>query len=232
MALWALTKNRIIDQIETILRRLTNKETPTYQERKTIEDAINAAIIDLCLDNSISRWRFIQSDETATTTNGTQYADLDANIFNIVSGTVRIEDKDVNLYPAELEFIYSSDPGRDDTGQPVWYAIDSSDDPETIRMVFKPIPDAAYTVAFVAETIPDENSISSFPSWTHACLKDKATENALRDLGLFNESMPFKMSYEKRKNDNKSSQGLDTPRHIRRASGVSIYRGLESRLPN
>lgn len=232
MALWSLTKQEVTNRIETILRRLTGKETPTYQEKKTISDAFNAAIIDLCLDSSISRWRFIQSDKTAATTNGTQYVDLDANIFNIVSGTVRIEAEDVNLHPAELEFIYSSDPGRDDNDQPVWYAIDSSDDPETIRMVFKPIPDAAYTVAFVAETIPDEDSISSFPSWTHACLKDKATENALRDLGLFNESIPFNRSYEKRKQDNKASQGLDTPRHIRRASGTSIYRGLESRLPD
>ena len=85
MALWALTKQEIIDRIETILRRLTDRETPTYQEKKTIEDAINAAIIDLCLDRGISRWRFIQADATVATTAGTQYADLDAKIFNIVT---------------------------------------------------------------------------------------------------------------------------------------------------
>lgn len=144
---------------------------------------------------------------------------------------MRIEAEDANLYPATLEFIYASDPGRDDNGQPIWYALDSSSDPETIRMVFKPIPDAAYTVAFVAESIPDEDSISSFPTWIHACLKDKATENALRDLGLFEASVPFHAAYERRKADNKASQGLDCPQHIRRAHGVNIYRGLESRLP-
>jgi len=213
------------------LRRLTGRETVTYQEKKTISDGFNAAIIDLCLDRGISRWRFIQEDLTVDTAANTQYADLDANVFNIVTGTVRIEAEDVSLHSANLESIYTSDPGRDDTGLPEYYALDSSTDPETIRLVFKPTPDAVYTVAFVGESIPDEDSISSFPSWIHACLKDKATENALRDLGLFDASMAFRASYEKRKADNKAAQGFDSPRHIRRAHGTAVYRGLESRLP-
>lgn len=232
MAVWSLTKQEIINRIETILRRLTGQETPTYQEKKTISDAINAAIVDLCLDAGISRWRFIQTDKTATTVASQQYVDLDANVFNVVSGTVRIEAEDANLYPASLEFIYGSDPDRDDEDEPIWYAFDSSDDAETLRMVFKPIPDAVFTVSFVAEVIPDEDSISSFPSWVHSCLKDKATENALRDLGLFDASIPFKLSYKKRKDDNKASQGHDSPRHINRVGAPIICRGIQSRLPD
>ena len=99
-------------------------------------------------------------------------------------------------------------------------------------MRLKPIPDAVYTIAFIGESVPDEDSISTFPVWTHACLKDKATENALRDLGFFNESVPFQLSYKKRIQDNKASQGHDGPRHINRVGHVSAGRGIQSRLPD
>jgi len=231
VALWALTKAEVVNGIEVILRRLSGRETPTYYEKRVIENAFNTAIVDICLDAGVSRWRFIQADETVDLTGGTRYADLDADIFNVISDTVRITSEDVNLYPNTLEFIYSTDPDGDEEGLPRWYALDSSTDPETIRMVFKPIPDAAYTVSFVAETIPDEDSISSLPSWMHGLLKDKATENALRDLGYANASIPFNLSYRQRKQDNKASQGMDTPQHIRRVTNVRPSQGIESRIP-
>lgn len=231
MAIWSLSKAEVINGIEVIFRRLSGRENPTYQEKKTIENAFNAAIVDICLDAGVSRWRFIQADETVDLTGGVQYADLDANIFNVISGTVRIASENVNLYPATLEFIYSTDPNMDEEGPPRRYALDSSSDPETIRMVFKPIPNADYIVSFVAETIPDEDAISSLPAWMHGLLKDKATENALRDLGYANASIPFNLSYRQRKQDNKASQGSDAPQHIRRVTNVPSYRGIESRIP-
>jgi len=236
MAAWSLTKQEIIDSIENLLRRITGQESPSYKDRKTIDNAFNAALIDLCLDRGISHWRFIQTDDTEDTTANTAYVDLDENIFNIVSGTVRIEADDVTLDPMSIEYNYTQDPDQNWTGRPQFYAVDSSGDAETIRMRLKPIPDAVYTIAFVAESVPDEDSISSFPVWTHACLKDKATMNALLDLGVA-EQAPVTMaglnlSYEKRKQDNKTSQGLDIPRHINRP--YSVYRGgsLESRCPD
>lgn len=232
MALWALTKAEIISRIETILRRLTGRETPTYQERKTIEDAINAAIIDLCLDAGVSRWRFIQADCTVDTTANQSYADLDANIFNVITGTVRIESENATLSVTTLEHIYAGDPGVESTGRPIYYALDSTTDPETMRMRFWPQPDSSYTVSFVGESIPDEDSISSFPSWTHACLKDKATENALRDLGLFDASIAFKYSYEKRKQDAKASQGHDGPIYINRVGRRGYYQSPQDRKPD
>jgi len=230
-AAWALTKQELVDRIETLHRRLSGRESPTYQERKLIDDAINAAMHDICLDRGISRWRFIQADDTEATTADTAYVDLDENIFNVINGTVRIESESQVLSPMSLEYNYSSDPDQSDTGVPQYYCFDSSDDVEVMRMRLKPIPDAAYTISFVSESIPDEDSIASFPAWTHACLKDKATENALRDLGFFNEAMPFKQSYEKRKQNNKESQGHDTPIHINRV-GAQQKRGLQSRLPD
>lgn len=231
MALWSTTKANIENRIETILRRLTGQETVTHQEKKAIQDSINQAIIDVCMDSGISRWRFIQADNTATTVASQQYVDLTAGIFNVVSGTVRIEAENKTLQEASLEFIYMTDPDRDDENEPDYYAVDSSSDPESIRLVFKPIPDGVYTIDFVGESIPDEDSISSFPSWMHGCLKDKATENALRDLGLLVQAMAYKASYEKRKQDAKASQGYDGPRHIRKST-MTVFRGLQSRVPD
>ncbi len=236
MAIFALTTTEIKDGIETLLRNLTGRESPTYGERKIIGNSLNAAIVDLCLDRGVSKWRAIQADSTVDTTASTAYVDLDANIFNVISGTVRIEAENLTLSPMSIEYNYVTDPDQDDTGTPAFYAIDSSADPEQIRLRLKPIPNAVFTISFVSESIPDEDSIASFPSWTHACLKDKATLNTLRDLGLaerFPQTMAtFAVSYEKRKEDNKASQGLDIPRHINRPYKVRRSRGIQSRLPD
>jgi hypothetical protein len=232
MTVWSLTKSEITDGIEVLIRRLSGRETLTYLEKKILDNALNAAMQDLCLDRGISRWRFIQTSDTEDTTANTAYIDLDENIFNVINGTVRIEAENITLSPMSLEYNYSSDPDQNDTGMPQLYCLDSSGDAETMRMRLKPTPDAVFTISFVGESVPDKDSISSFPAWTHACLKDKATENALRDLGFFNESVPFARSYEKRKQDNKASQGTDTPIHINRVGYVSSGRGIQSRLPD
>jgi hypothetical protein len=232
MALWSLTKAEIISRIETILRRLTGQESCTHQEKLLIADAFNAALIDMCMDRGISRWRFIQSDETEDTTSGTAYIDLNANVFNVVSGTVRIEAENATLQAKSLEAIYSGDPGIEATGRPIYYALDSTTDAETMRLRLWPEPDATYTIAYVGESIPDEDSISSFPSWTHACLKDKATANALRDLGLLDQSRIFEASYETRKQNAKANEGHDGPRYINRIGQVSRHRSAHDRLPS
>jgi hypothetical protein len=229
MATFSLTLAEIQNRIENLLRRLTGSEKISYQDKKTINDAINAAMIDICLDVGIAQWRFIQANDTEDTTSGTAYVDLDENIFNVVSGTVRIASEDVTLNPASLEYIRSIDPDADETGVPEVYALVQSADAETLRMEFYPIPNGTYTVAFTAEVIPDEDSISTFPAWMHACLKDKATANALRDLGL--PYIDFERSYKDRKQQNKAHQGHDVPMHINRRRPMARYRPLESRIP-
>lgn len=236
MAAWSLTKQEIVDGIENLLRRLTGKESPSYQDRKTIDNAFNAALTDLCMDKGISHWRFLQAADTEDTVAATAYVDLDENIFNVISGTVRIEADNVTLSPMSIEYNYSQDPDQNDTGRPELYALSSSTDAETMRMILKPIPDAVYTISFMGESVPDEDSISSFPVWTHACLKDKATINALIDLGMADRAAitiaALVDSYEKRKQNNKASQGHDIPRHINRPFSVHHGGSLESRCPD
>jgi hypothetical protein len=230
IAVWSLTKAEIQNNIETLVRRLSGQENLSYQERQSTSDAINAAMMDICLDYGISRWRFMQSDVTATTTASTSYVDLDENVFNVISGTVRIESEDRTLSAWDLEAIYQADPEGDETGVPQRYALDSSGTANTMRMQFWPIPNAAYTVSFVAETIMDEDSVSSFPSWLHAALKDRATQLALRDLGFFQQSMIYAASYQERLKMAKASQGSDAPMAIRRV-GTIIKDNIQSRCP-
>jgi hypothetical protein len=201
-----------------------------YQEKKLISDAINAAMVDIITDYSVTRWQFNTSDYTVATTANTSYVDLTAAVFKVVTGTPRIEADDVTLQLVSLEQIRQMDPGDDQTGRPDYYAIDSSGTAGTIRLELWPIPDAAYTIDYTAEIIMDEDSTTTFPNWLHAALKDKSTENALRDLGLFGEALQFKLSYEERLKHAKGSQGHDAPIAVPRRR--IIYRSnIQSRLP-
>lgn len=185
---------------------------------------------DICLDRGISRWRFLQTADTEATTAGTAYVDLDENVFNVISGTVRIPDENVTLEVASIEYIYSTDPDQDEQNRPQYYAFDSSGDPETIRLIFKPIPDAVYTIHFIAESIVDEDGISSFPAWMHGMVIDLATSIALRRLGLGDPEY-YKSKYKERKQNAKSSQGHDGPMHISRVNIIPPEFPIQSRTP-
>lgn len=231
MGVWVQTKAGIINHIETLVRRLTEQESLSYMEKIIVSDAINAAMIDICMDYGVSRWRWLQEDVTVDTVGSQAYVDVDADIFNIISGTVRITAEDWTLSPFDLEVIYSADPGADVVDKPRMYALDSSSDPETIRLQLWPTPNGVYTIAFVAEKIVDEDAVSSFPSYLHAGLQDKATEVALRNLGMAVAALPFERSYEKRKNMAKASQGNDTPRYVNRFGGFVPDNRIQSRTP-
>ena len=207
---------------------MSNQENLTYQEKLITSDAINAAMVDICMDYGISRWRFLQAADTEDTTAGTSYVDLDENIFNIISGTVRIAAENVTLSVWDLEAIYQVDPDADQTGVPKMYALDSSGTAGIIRMQLWPIPNNIYTVAFVAEKIMDEDSVSSFPPWLHTALKDRSMQLALRDLGFFQEAVVYGFSYQERLKMAKDSQGTDAPMVIGRA-GAIIRDTLQSR---
>ena len=227
MAVWSQTKAKIQTKIITLFRRLAGT-SPTGNEKTIISDAINEALQKACLDSGVSRWRFIQSDCTATTTSGTEYVDLDENVFNVISGTVRIEGDSANLYESELEALYSSDPGRESTGRPLYYAVDASSDAETIRLRLSPIPDDAYTLDFVAETLIDEDSVSSFPAWMHSMIIDLATSISLKRLALGDPEYYY-AKYKEARADAKASQGTDGPQHVRRVHTIYVG-GLESRI--
>lgn len=228
MAVFSQTVAKVKTKIEVLVRRLSGKTNLTYDERQIVSDAINEAMQEICIDRGISRWRFLQTADTEDTTASTAYVDLDENIFNVISGTVRIASEDKILQVASLEYIYSTDPDQDDESCPDYYAFDSSGDPETIRLIFKPIPDAVYTISFIAESIVDEDSISSFPAWMHGAIIDLSTSIALRRLGLGDPSF-YEQQYNKRRQNAKASQGHDGAMHINRVNTIPPEYPLQSR---
>ena len=230
MAIWSQTAAKIKVKIEVLARRLSGVNL-TYDERQIVSDAINEALQQICIDRGVSRWRFLQTADTEDTTASTAYVDLDENIFNVISGTVRIASEDKNLDVASLEYIYSTDPDQDEKGCPRYYAFDNSTDPETIRLIFKPSPDAAYTISFIAESIVDEDGVASFPAWIHGMLTDLSTSIALRRLGLGDPDY-YKREYKERRQDAKASQGHDGPQYVNRVNYLPPEYPLQSRTPS
>ncbi len=228
MAIWSQEVADIKVKIEVLVRRLSGKTNLTYDERQIVSDAINEAMQDICIDRGISRWRFLQTADTEDTTAGTAYVDLDENIFNVISGTVRIASEGKTLSVASIEYIYSTDPKQDSQSCPDYYAFDSSGTPETIRLIFKPIPNAVYTISFIAESIVDEDGISSFPAWMHGAIIDLSTSIALRRLGLGDPAF-YKNEYRERKQNAKESQGGDSAQHINRVNTIPPEYPLQNR---
>jgi hypothetical protein len=229
MAIWSQTHAKIKIKIEVLARRLSGQNL-TYDERQIVSDAINEALQQICVDRGVSRWRFLQTADTEDTTASTAYVDLDENIYNVISGTVRIASEDKTLEVASIEHIYSTDPDQDDESCPDYYAFDNSTDPETIRLIFKPIPDAVYTISFIAESIVDEDAVTSFPAWMHGMVIDLATSIALRRLALGDPEYYYR-KYRERRNDAKESQGHDGPQYINRVNYPPPDLPLQSRTP-
>ena len=228
MAVWSLTKAKMADRIETLYKKYTGGSVITYYERRCIDDAINAALQDVCLDYSVSRWRFLTEEVSATASSGVAYVDLTENIYNVISGTVRITSEDATLSEVSLEWLNGVDPDRSSSGAPSSYVLASSGTAGQIRMLLYPTPDSAYTITFNSELLIDEDEATAFPPWMHACLLDKCKDNALRDLGYGNEAMIFERYYEKRLANAKAANESDGPQSVARVT-VSTNRNLQSR---
>lgn len=228
MAAWTTTKENITNGIEVYVRRLTDQEKLSFLEKKVVSDSINEAMQAICIDYGISRWRFRTSNQTVDTTAGQNYVDLTADVFNIVSGTVRIVAENSTLAPWDIEAIYSADPDGDQTGRPQMYALDSSGTANIIRLLLWPEPDAVFTISYTAELMVDEDNVSSFPPWMHTALKAKSFQLALEDLGMAEEGFAFERRYDTALAQNKASQGNDGPQAVRRVQ-VIYHSNFQSR---
>lgn len=202
-----------------LVRRLSGKEVITYLEHTAIDNAISAAIIDIQTDIGSPNWKFNRQSLTATVTSGTNYIDLPTNVTNVVSGTVILDSDDTIFSTTDLEGFKQLD--DEETGSPYIYCLDANG-ATNIRMYLYPIPDANDTIRYVAETVSNTDAATDIPTWMHALLKDKATENALRDLGFPVQWQPFAQSYNLRCKQYKEHQSDNTPSYIGRSGGASF----------
>jgi hypothetical protein len=214
MAVWDRTKAELQRHIETSVRSARgNVAIITAEDRFSIFGAINEAIIDMSLERGIDIPKPILSDTSVDTVANQNYVDLAAGVIQVMDGTVRIEAEDQILSPMSISAFYAIDPGEDVTASfPTRYAIDTNGS-GNMRLLLRDTPDSVKTIDFKAQTMPDEDSISSFPGWYHGMLRSLATSIALESLGL--PVGTHQQRYNERlKNIREKQRGRDGPEHL------------------
>jgi len=215
-AIWSRTKSELQRLIESSVRSgRKNVATLTANDRFTIFNAINEAIVDIAIERGIDAPTPIVTDTTATTTASTNYVDLDSAVIGVKDGTVRIvaHDQILSRFEGAMESFYAGDPGEDvSSSWPRWYCLGTNGS-GAFRMFFRNIPDAAYTINLNVETMPDEDSVSSFPGWYHGALRSLATSIALENLGLPIGTHQQRYA-DRMKNIANKARGYDGPIHI------------------
>jgi len=215
MAVWSRTKNSLQRSIEVKVRALRGRALVTGDERFIIFGAINEAIIDLSIERGLDAPKVITTDTTVDTVADQNYVDLGSSVVQVIDGTVRIVAEDIILsyFTGGISDFYRFDPGEDFSSTfPTYYAMDT-DGSGTMRMLLRGIPDAVYTIALKVESIPDEDSISTFPGWYHPALRSLSTAIALENLGLDGRADQGRYA-ERLKNIREKMRGRSGPIHI------------------
>lgn len=215
MAAWVRDKNELQRSIEVKVRAMRGRALVTGDERFTIFGAINEAIIDLSIERGLDAPKVITTDTTVDTVADQNYVDLGSSVIQVVDKTVRIVAEKIILtyFKGAISDFYRFDPGEDFSSTfPTYYAMDT-DGSGTMRMLLRPTPDAIYTIALKIESIPDEDSISTFPGWYHPALRSLSTAIALENLGL--DGRADQARYNKRLMDiREKMRGRSGPQHI------------------
>jgi len=215
MAVWSTTKNDLQRSIEVKVRALRARALVTGDERFIIFGAINEAIIDLSIERGLDAPKVITSETTVDTVAEQNYVDLASTVVNVVDGTVRIvaEDTILTRFSGGIPDFYRFDPGEDISATyPTYYAL-GTDGSGTTRLHLRCTPDAIYTIALHVESVPDEDSISTFPGWYHPALRSLSTAIALENLGLDGRADQARYN-ERLKNIRDKMRGHSGPIHI------------------
>ncbi|MCE5185025.1 MAG: hypothetical protein LLF76_02745 [Planctomycetaceae bacterium] len=228
MAAWTTTVADIRSSIEHLYHRLT-KTPPTYMDARLIADAVQEAMVAICLERGDSRWQFLRAECQMDCVAGQTYIDLPADAIRVIEGTVRIPDRDATLYATSLEALLASDPAREVTGLPALYAFDNAGGDNLLRLQLSPVPDQAYAVYCYVEEVVDTAENAPFPLWMKGMVTDLSTAIAMRRLGLGG-SGEYMAAYLNASRDLAGKLGHDGPQFIPRQS--TIYTSnLQSRTP-
>jgi hypothetical protein len=185
---YSQTFAQIADTITVLFRNMTGKSNPTYLERGIIENAVNEALQQICMERGTA-WNFLRTSTTLTTVADQAYVDLSSDVFNVVAGSVRLPEEETRLSWTTLEAIRNINPGNDETGQPFFYAFISSGTPDAMRLQLYPIPDAIFTIHLDVDTLVAEDASTSLPSWFVGAVTDLATAITQRRLGFGNPAL-------------------------------------------
>jgi len=226
---WQSTYTKILNSVTYLFQQSAGKEQPTFMERQIIGDAVNEALLQVLVSRGVDRWNFNVSHTTATCTAGSRELTLPDGTLTVMNGSVRIPSEKQSLFLTNLECIFQSDNADEDNGIPLFYAFDSTSDPDTPQLVLAPIPDADYVVEFAVEKLCSADTVEEFPSYLHGPITDLATAITMRRLG-FGNPLLYEEAYREGEMNANNKLGDDGPMHINRAT---YYRqtGIQHRIP-
>ena len=223
------TVNEIVSEIQQLLRNVTGRQELAAMERDVIQSAIIDAYQFVLLEYGITRFRFDEVETTLTTVADQNYVDLDEYIYGVKGGSVRIPSERVNLGIIDEAKIYNVDPGADYTGIPYAYAYGSSGDPNVLRVILYPIPDAVYTINLKAYKYPTD-VMTEFPIDLMSAIKNKSKSLACLGLGLPQLQPGFDRAYEAMIERIKDGYDGDEPKHVQKRQFDVPRRSIEGRI--
>jgi len=197
MAVWAMTKAQIVEQVGFLYRELKGETVLKGTVVDIIGTAMNATLHDIILDPA-DLLKTLVSEQTLTTTAGTAYVNLAANVVDIVRGSVRIVAENVLLTQMTMDEFYAKDVGENASSTPQYYCIPGSGTLGTDRMMLRPTPDAAYSITFLGEIVDDEDDLTLLDPLLTAALLSGTTANALDALGMPQQAMVHHARFEER----------------------------------
>lgn len=224
------TNNELKVEVEALYRNITGRAQLTAIESDIVASALIDSYQEVLLEYGITEFRFQEVDVTVDTVSGQRYADLDEYVFKIVTGSARIAAENNILVLMDEVGIYQSDPGADANGQPTHYAYGAPDDPNIIRVVFWPIPDAVYTVSFKVLKYPADVT-TNFPVYLMSAIKYKAKSLACLNLGMPQLQPSFDKAYENIIAKVKDGFEEDGPKHVSRTVMTTSHSNVQGRLP-
>lgn len=223
------TVNILVSEIQQLHRNVTGRAELAAQERDIIQSAIIDAYQFVLLEYGVARFRFDEIAVELTTVSGQNYLDLDEYIYGVKGGSVRIPAEASNLGIIDEARIFAIDPKAEITGTPYAYAYSNSDDPNILRLIFYPIPDAVFTINCKVYKYP-EDTITEFPTDLMSAIKFKAKSLAFLSLGLPQLQPGFDREYEKIVARIKDGYDSDEPKHIQKREFDIPRRSIEGRI--
>jgi hypothetical protein len=224
------TVNEIVSEIQQLHRNVTGRSELAALERDIIQSAIIDAYQFVLLEYGVARFRFDEIEIEMTTVAAQNYVDLDEFVYGLKGGSVRIPDERNSLGIIDEAKIFLVDPGADSDGIPYAYAYGSSGDPNILRVIFYPIPDAVYTIKAKAYKYP-ENEITEFPAELMSAIKYKSKSLAFLGLGLSQLQPGFERAYEQIVAKVKDGYDGDEAKHIQKREFDIPRRSIEGRIP-
>lgn len=223
------TVNDIKTEIEILVRNMTGRNQLTAGETDVVYSAIVDAYQFVILEYGVSVFKFQETELEVNTVAGQNYVDLDAYIYRVITGTVKIPDLESILVLLDEEKIHMNDPGATQTGTPYMYAYIGSGDPDKIRLILWPTPDAAVTITMQVLKYPTD-VITEFPAALMSAIKNQAKSLACLGLGLPQLQPGFDRAYEKIIAKLKDGFDGDSPKHVSKKSFNTTARSIESRI--